>query len=140
VQRNWQAVVQRLFAMRSARVGGSLQPAVVISLSNGTLKLGFDKAYEGLRLRCDGQLRNEIQDVLGKIAGQPVRCEFVSTGASGSVDFIAPRKLTLSSAEKNEIAKDPAVQMVLEMFEGELHEMIRKTPPAAAPTGDQDTE
>ena len=54
--------------------------------------------------------------------------------------FVAPRKLTLSSAEKTEIAKDPAVQMVLEMFEGELHEMIRKTPPAAAPTGDQDTE
>jgi DNA polymerase-3 subunit gamma/tau len=126
---NWQAVVQSLVARRQSQVAGVLQPAVVLGFDGEVLHLGYGSAHEVLRQRCAGQMNEAIVSALTGLAGKAIRGEYVST-EPGKVAQTAPVNNVLSTAEKNEIGKDPAVRAVVDLFGGQVVD-IRKDDPSA---------
>jgi DNA polymerase-3 subunit gamma/tau len=129
---NWPTVVERLAAMRKGQVAGLLRLATVRGFEQGVLRLGYDSAHESLRQRCMGLFGEPIAKALSGLAGQDIRCEYVSTGtaASEAAPPVARPDPALSTAEKNDIQKDPAVREVLDLFEGDVVDMRRDAPPA----------
>ena len=75
----------------------------------------------------------EITTVLGQLFGQEVRCQYVPTGRAGKAP--APRQPTqsarLSSAQRDEVANDPAVRAVMDYFQGSLFDVRLAGPPKA---------
>jgi DNA polymerase-3 subunit gamma/tau len=114
---NWKVVVQALFTRRLSQVAGILQPATVLGFDGQVLRLGFGPAHESLRLRCAGAMSQAVASALTDLAGEAIRCEYVSTGG-GKTPPAAKANGVLSTAEKNELAKDPAVRAVVDLFGG----------------------
>ena len=114
---NWQVVVGALFAKRLSQVAGMLQPAAVLGFDGLVLRLGFDPAHEPLRLRCAGAMSQAVASALADLAGKAIRCEYVSNGG-GKSPLAANANGMLSTVEKNELAKDPAVRAVVDLFGG----------------------
>jgi len=136
---NWKAVLDALVARRQMQIAGLLRVASVLSYDDGLLRLGYDRSTEPLRARCAGPLCATICSALTELAGRSIRCEFVGAeGAGGEGSTPAVRPQVLSTEEKNEIHKDPAVQSVLERFGGQVVDMRIQTPPRA-PHDSQET-
>jgi len=121
---NWQAVVQALVARRQSQVAGLLQPAAVLGFDGQVLRVGYSPAHEALRQRCAGGMNEAIASALTGLAGRAIRCEYVSTGQAKGGQ-VAPASNVLTTAEKNEIGKDPAVRAVMDLFGGQVMD-IRK--------------
>jgi len=134
---NWQRVIERLAAQRQMQVAGLLRAAKVEGFDGGVLKLSFDQAHEVLRQRCAGPMAVPITAAVAALAGRQVQCEFVSNGAPAANG--EPRRTfnALSTDEKTNIAKDPAVRAVMDLFGGELVD-IRKD--ASATAGEDEGE
>jgi len=132
---NWAKVMEALSAARAPAVAGLLRLAKVAGFDSGTLKLGFEPAIEGLRRRCQEQSA-AINSVFSTLAGAEVRCEFVSL-SRGETEKEPPRPSAanhvLSSSEKSEIQKDPAVRAAVGLFDGEVADIRRV---AEAPDGE----
>ena len=128
LQANWAAVVANLAARRKMQVAGAVAPAEVLGFDGQELKLGYDANHEALRRRCTEGLNAAIRAALSELAGKEIRCEYVSGGAGAG----APPRLfgNLSTAEKEEIAGDPAVKSVMGLFGGEVVDVRRDAPPA----------
>ncbi len=122
---NWACVIAKLFEMRRGQIGGCLRAAQATNFTDGKLTLGFDSAHDGLRTRCSGPLNNAIEEALTELAGQKIRCEYVSVGDRKTEATASPRAMTLSTDQKQQIHDDSAVREVLSLFGGELID-IRK--------------
>jgi len=135
LQANWAAVVANLAARRKMQVAGAVAPAEVLGFDGQELKLGYDANHEVLRRRCAEGLDAAIRAAMSELAGKEIRCEYVSAGGAGAG---APPRLfgNLSTAEKEEIAGDPAVKSVMGLFGGEVVDVRRDAPP----TGNNEVE
>jgi DNA polymerase-3 subunit gamma/tau len=127
---NWQAVIGALVARRQSQVAGVLQRATVLGFDGQVLRLGFNPAHEALRQRCAGGMNEAILSALTALAGKAIRCEYTSTGQAKAGEPTLANNV-LSTAEKNEIAKDPAVRAVMDLFGGQVVD-IRKDGDLAA--------
>ena len=116
-------------------VSGLLGPARVVGLDGATLKLGYDASHENIRQRASRQDK-QVAAALGELFGRPLRCEYVPTGEAGAPlpadNGAVP---VLSSAERAEVAADPAVKAVLDFFDGSLTHIRREV---AAGGGEDD--
>jgi DNA polymerase-3 subunit gamma/tau len=141
---NWPAVLDRLAADRQMQAVGLLRPARVTAFDGSTLRLAFDPAHESLRLRLMGPIKDSVEGCLAKLAGKPIRCEAFSTTQAAQISPAFPAASAvsagraaapagpsrpafgdLSTDEKSEIRKDPAVQAVTDLFGGDVLEMKR---------------
>jgi len=132
LRENWSGVVGALNAARAGHVAGLLAPAKVAGLEADTLHLGYDGAHEPIRRRASQQ-DEQIRSALGGLFGQAVRCQYVSTGEPGEAPAraAAPQAASaVSSADREAIRKDPAVQAVLNFFGGAVVDIRRETPEA----------
>ena len=125
---NWAKVVENLTARRQMQVAGAIAPAEVLAFDAGELKLGYGANHEALRRSCAGRLDGAISSALGALAGREIRCEYVSTAPADAT--AAPPRLFggLSTAEKDEVANDPAVKSVTGLFGGEVVDVRRDAP------------
>ena len=76
-------------------------------------------------------MNEDIATALGDLFGRPVQCQYVPTGQPGK-PAAAPRPAqaaTLSTADRAELASDPAVKPVLDFFAGSLFEVRHAGPP-----------
>jgi len=106
---------------------GAIGPAAITGYDGRTLRLGFQPDHEALRARCEGQLSLNINAALSDILGRAIRCEYVVVGNAGGTEGRAVRPIAgLSTSERGEIAKDPAVRAVMDLFGGELDDFIRE--------------
>ena len=134
MQSNWNQVIEGLAAHGRMQIAGALRPAKVTDFSDGVLRLGFDENHEALRRRCQGQMKQAIDQAFSQLAGREIRCEVASAGQD------APLQNTLaglSTAEKAEIQKDPAVREVLGLFGGEVVDIRKQAPQVNAPPADE---
>ena len=135
---NWAVLIESLLARRQMQVAGALRAASVAGFADDTLKLTFDTDHETLRARCAGPMYEAVCSALTQLAPGPIRCEFVSSGKGGAGGAAAAQAQVLSTADKNEISKDPAVQAVMGLFGGEIIDM-QKDPNAPQPAEENDT-
>jgi len=127
---NWQVLIESLVARRQMKVAGLLQPARVVGFENDVLSLAYPSAHEALGDRCRGPMRQAVCSALTQLAGRPVSFEVVSDGEAPSGGSSSQtRPAVLSTAEKNEIYNDPAVQTVLELFGGQVVDMQKTMEP-----------
>ena len=138
---NWNAVIQHLAARRQMRAAGALRAGRVMSFEGDVLRLGFEPPNEVLRQQCEGPLQDTIRSALADLAGREIRCECVAVGpqavgaapagtpgsglANGESRPAARPPAALSTAEKAEIQKDPAVRAVLDLFGGDVVDVRR---------------
>ncbi|MFB3890666.1 MAG: DNA polymerase III subunit gamma/tau [Phycisphaerae bacterium] len=160
---NWPRVIEGLTAARQMQVAGLLRVATVKSFDGAALALGFDVANETLRQRAAAMAttvnaalsamagRDIRCDFLSTVNGtapgaarpamagaSPAGGTGFSTGAAGNGAGFAngrPARAmpVLSTAEKAEIMKDPAVQAVLSAFGGEVVDIRKDAAVADAP-------
>jgi hypothetical protein len=105
-------------------VAGVLGPVKVLSLSDGVLRLEYNADYEGLRRRGE-KIIGEINRAMTALAGTEITCRLVP---ADGVDTCKPAQRAfggLSTEETSEITKDPAVKMLLELFDGTLADARR---------------
>ena len=114
---------------RQGHLAGLLGPAKVLGVEGDTVRLGFDESHESLRQRCAGGMGEKIALALGGLFGREVRCEYVPTGEAGQAppSRTPVRTAVLPTAERAEIAKDPAVKAVTDLFGGTLADVKRVT-------------
>ncbi len=119
-----------------SRLAGALRPAEVADFAADVLTLRYDEAHENVRLQADGPLRDGIIAALTALAGRAIECHFV---AGGSGNGVAPPTVhrALSTAEKTELSRDPAVRKVMELFDGDIADMTRVVAPPTAVNGDE---
>ena len=116
---HWQAVINALSAAREMPVAGVIGPAKVASLRAGVLSLEYNADYDGLRHR-GLKMVDEINRAMTVLAGVEITCKLNPTDG---VDAQSPAQRAfggLSTAETREIAKDPAVKILLDSFGGTL--------------------
>ncbi len=146
---NWSAMLDAIAQMGQMQVFGLLKPAKVLAFNGAVLDLGYDAANETLRARAAGSMSASVGSALSALAGRDIRCNFVSmlapppppgapaatpTAPNGRASFGG-----LSTAEKSEIVKDPAVRAVLDLFGGDVVDFLRDGPaPATPPAGEED--
>jgi len=144
LQANWLEVTDRLMAVREMRVAGALRLATPLAFDDGVLRLGFHPDHERLRQRCEQRLQERADAALSALAGRAIRCTFMEhdNGPDGAAPSQAPAAAaaTLNTEEKNAIQKDPAVREVLELFGGEVVDIRKQAPPAAAPDAPDEAE
>ncbi|MCP4377985.1 MAG: hypothetical protein GY794_17645 [bacterium] len=124
MQENWAVVIDALAYAREMPVAGVLGPAKVLSLSDGVLRLEYNGDYEGLRRRGE-KIIDEINRTMTALAGTEITCRLVP---GDGVDTHKPAQRAfggLSTEETSEITKDPAVKMLLELFDGTLADARR---------------
>ncbi|KKL24795.1 hypothetical protein LCGC14_2411770, partial [marine sediment metagenome] len=133
LQAHWPAVVAELTRSRQGQLAGMLGPAQVLGVAGATLRLGYDQIHDALRERAAGRLAEQIDSALGRLFGRDVRCEYVPTGKPGQAPpaHRQAQAAQVSSAERNGVAKDPAVRAVLDFFEGGITDIRRDAHPAA---------
>ena len=121
---HWQVVIDALTADKKMPVAGVIGPADVVSLSDGVLCLEYSADYEGLRRRGE-KILDEINRALTDLAGTAIACKLNS--ADGVDPQEPPRRAFggLSTAETSEISRDPAVKVLLELFDGTLSDARR---------------
>ena len=127
---HWSEVVSAMARERNGHISGLLAPAKVLEVSGETLRLGYAPAHEPIRRRA---VRNEelIAEALAKIFQRSVRCEYVAVeGADAEAPPLGVANLAVSSAQRAEVAADPAVRAVLDFFDGSIINIVR-TPPSA---------
>ena len=131
---HWSAVLLQVVEVASPSVAGALTPAKVLAVEPDALRLGFDTEFEPMRTRAI-TIAPRITEAFSQLAGQPMRCELVSTCKSnGQVAAINGQALRgVSSEERKQIANDPAVRAVVEMFNGELTDIRPDVQPGTAP-------
>ncbi len=134
---NWAVLIESLLARRQMQVAGALRAASVTGFADDTLKLTFDTAHETLMARCAGPMYEAVCSALTQLASRPIRCEFVSSGKPAAAGAAAQPQV-LSTADKNEISKDPAVQAVMGLFGGEIIDM-QKDPNVPEPAEENNT-
>jgi len=101
-----------------------------VGFENDVLSLAYPSAHEALGDRCRGPMRQAVCSALTQLAGRPVSFEVVSDGEAPSDGSSSQtRPAVLSTAEKNEIYNDPAVQTVLELFGGQVVDMQKTMEP-----------
>jgi len=136
---NWSKVVTNLSARRKMQVAGVLAPAKVLAFEGGELKLAYDASHEAIRRQCAERLDGPIRSALGELAGRDIRCEYVANGGAGGEVAAPPRAMgRLSTAEKAEIANDPAIRAVTGLFGGEVVDIRQDD--SLPPTGEADEE
>lgn len=136
---NWSAVIDALFAIRQATVGGCLRAGQVMGFEDDVLTLGFDARHETLLRRCSGPMKDAIHTALRTLTGREIRCRYISTGQySSENDIPASHELPLSTEEKRQIRKDPTVTQVLELFGGEVVDIRRRPAPQPAENGEEE--
>ena len=141
---HWQVIVNAVYQRKQTQLAGALGPAKVDAFDGKTLKLFYNGDHEIIRRRCESQLAGPIATALTELAGKDIHCEFVPAGgeaqANGNVGSTVG---TFSTAEREEIGKDPAVSAVATLFDGKLVGLRRDTAPAnngpAADSGDEET-
>ena len=127
-------------ALGLGAAGGLLSPAVVLGVEGETLRLGYGAAHAGLIGRAE-RSREAISAALSNLFHRPVQCRFEAGQApeaprpdtSGTAyqpsaakapaerkPIAVPRNPVISTAERAEVAEDPAVKAVLEHFDGTL--------------------
>ena len=118
---HWEAVVAGV-GSHAASLGGLLKPARVLSAEPGAVQLGYDTEYEAMRQRAVGDSAGRIEEALSRLAGRPVKCRFVPTGRSGGPAMTAGGVPMggISTEQRQQVADDPAVRAVLELFGGQL--------------------
>ena len=123
---NWSGVIEALGTGKQMQVAGLLRMATVAGFDGAMLKLNFDAQNESLRQRCEAQ-SGVIAEALAALAGRPIRCEFTCSAAGNGA---APARAFggLSTAEKAEVVKDPAVQAVLSLFGGDVADVRHQQP------------
>jgi DNA polymerase-3 subunit gamma/tau len=132
---HWEAVIQHLSSRRQMRVAGMLRAAKVLAFQDGVLRMGFDPQAEVLRKQCEGAMDAAIRSALTDLAGRPIRCEY-ATGVQEGTPCAAVLK-DLSTAEKAEIQKDPAVRAVTDLFGGAVVDVRRDLGASAVPEADE---
>ncbi len=124
---NWLKVVANLESMGQLPVAGALRPAVVQSFDGKVLRLGFSNHHGTLVDRCIKQ-DAKIAATLTQLAGRAIKCEYIQTNSEPSPQTpVMPVNTALSTAEKEEIHKDPAVQQALSLFGGEVIDIRKDT-------------
>ncbi len=127
---NWMDVIEQLTRRKYMQVAGAIRLAIPVDFRDGELTLGFDDVHETLRQRCTDRLAEAANKAIGDLAGRDVRCEFISVGLTpNGKTFVPPKSQTLSTAQRDEIRKDPAVQGVLDLFGGEVVDIRRDRQP-----------
>ena len=129
---HWQAVIDALTAAGQVPVAGVIGPADVVSLSDGVLCLEYSADYEGLRRR-GVKIIDEINRALTALAPAEITCKL---NPADGVDARGPARRAfggLSTAETSEISRDPAVQALLESFDGTLSDARRDALPGPVP-------
>jgi len=140
LQSNWTKVVGNLTVRRHMQAAGAVGPAKVLGFEADVLKLGFDGHHEVLRRQCEGRLDGAIRTALSDLAGRAIRCEYVSNGGGEKTGARPQRAFgTLSTAEKSQVANDPAIQAVTGLFGGDVID-IRRDAPVVEADEDEDTE
>jgi hypothetical protein len=137
---NWKQVIAALSAAKQLPIAGLLNPALVKAFDGKTLTLGYSGQFESVRTRCTGLEKAAVENALSTLAGREISCNFVPTGdltGGGSTDAANPLA-PLSSAQTAQIQKDPAIQEVLKLFGGELAGMVKESPAASTPAGEDD--
>jgi len=140
LQSNWAKVVGNLTVRRHMQAAGAVGPAKVLGFESDVLKLGFDGQHEVLRKQCEDRLDGAIRSALSDLAGRAIRCEYVSNGGVEKAAAQPQRAFAaLSTAEKSQVANDPAVQAVTGLFGGDVID-IRRDAPVVEADEDEDTE
>jgi len=119
------------------QVAGVLGPARPTGFSDGALNLEYSGDYEGLRRR-GLKITEDIDRVLTSLAGRDIKCDLTPSEHSDSQGPVLRAFGGLSTAETEEIAKDPAVKTLLDSFEGTLLDARRD--PGAEPIADDTAE
>ncbi len=135
IAEHWSGLMAALAGDRKGQVSGLLAPAKVLALADSTLRLGYDKAHEAVRRRCES-MAEQIDQALGSLFGRSVRCEYVATGLEGESTSKPSGPPRLSTAERSAINRDPAVQAVLNYFDGNIEYIRQVEPPAGGQTAD----
>jgi len=128
LKRGWPEVLSALTRRQAGHISGLLAPARVLSLEGDTLRLGFDPAHESIRRRCAERMGEQITTALGRLFGRTVQCEYVATGEPGQSPRRPAARSPLSTAERAEIMKDPAVKRVLDFFDGSVVDIRPRQP------------
>jgi hypothetical protein len=100
-------------------VAGVLGPAKVVSFSGGVLSLEYTGDYEGLRRR-GVKIIDDINRIFTALAGMEITCKLVPADHADSQGPAQRAFGGLSTAETTEIAKDPAVKVLIDSFAGTL--------------------
>jgi DNA polymerase III subunit gamma/tau len=132
LQANWLQVVDTLMTRRQMAVAGLVKPAAVAAFDGSTLTLNYPQNQDILRQRASQGL-TAIEQSLSALAGRAIHCLIV---AAAPADGNAPASSGparsfggLSTAQKAQIMKDPAVQAVLDLFGGDVVDITRKEVP-----------
>ena len=131
---NWQAVIDALGDAKQMPVAGVVGPAKVIGLSGGVLSLEYSGDYEGLRRR-GVKINDDINRIFTALAGMEITCKLVPADIADSQGPAQRAFGGLSTAETTEIAKDPAVKVLIDAFAGTLLD-ARRDPTAGLPPAD----
>jgi len=100
-------------------VAGVLGPAKVARFASGVLDLEYSADYEGLRRRGVSTI-DDINSALTSLANTEIECNLLSADGADSSGPIARAFGGLSTAETDEIAKDPSVKILIDSFNGSL--------------------
>ena len=134
LQQNWEMVLSALVREKLGSLTGLLNAAKVLGVDGQTLRLGFPGAHENLRQRCQNE-DEAIRAALSRVFGRPVQCEYsvvaAAPGEEGKALAERPAAAALSTAQRTEISKDPAVKAVLDFFGGSIVDFPRIQSPAA---------
>jgi len=138
---NWTTVVEALHARGQKQVAGALRPAGVLGFEGDLLRLGFDANHETIRKRCEERLDSAIRQALAELSTRRIRCEYIRGDSPAPAAGPPPaRPAALSTEEKNNIQKDPAIQGVLGLFGGDIVGMERRPQAQAVPAEPADEE
>jgi len=133
---HWSEIVSAVARDRNGHISGLLAPAKVLEVSGEKLRLGYAPTHEAIRQRA---ARNDelIAEALTKLFHRPVRCEYVAVeGADAEAPPLGVANLAVSSAQRAEVAADPAVRAVLDFFDGSIINIVR-TPPSPQQQSDE---
>ena len=113
-------------------VAGVVGPAKVASFSDGVLVLEYSADYGGLCER-GRKILDDINSAFTGLAGMAITCRLQPVEGSDSQQPARRAFGGLSTAETAEIAKDPAVSILIDSFKGTLLDARRDIGPGMPP-------
>jgi len=112
-------VIDALSAAKEMPVAGVVGPAEVASLAGGVLCLEYSADYDGLRRR-GVKMIDEINRAMTVLAGMEITCKLNPVDGADAQTPVPRAFGGLSTTETSEIAKDPAIKVLLDSFSGTL--------------------